>query len=91
MLEGEGRCRWCNKPMQWARTERGKSMPLDPNPSERGNVRVVNGVATVLGGLELHAAQEANEVLRISHFATCQSPFNPSNRRKHARPTSDEG
>jgi hypothetical protein len=78
--------------MKWAVTERGRSIPLDPDPVLDGNIELVNGVAVVLGGLELHQAHATNTVLHKSHFATCASPFNPSNRRKHdARPTSNEG
>jgi hypothetical protein len=30
-------CRRCLKPVQWARTERGKWLPLDPEPDPKGN------------------------------------------------------
>lgn len=76
------RCRYCRQPIKWARTERGKAMPLDPDPTEEGNVELVNGVAVVLGGLDLYAARESNTVLHISHFATCPSPFNPANQKR---------
>lgn len=91
MTYGDGKCKWCGSKMKWARTISGRPIPLDPDPSEHGNVQLVNGIATVLGGLELNAAQESNEVLHISHFATCKSPFNPSNRRQRARSTGNEG
>jgi len=68
--------------MKWARTLSGRPIPLDPDPSEYGNVQLINGYANVLGGIDLEQAKQSNEVLHVSHFATCTSPNNPANRRK---------
>ena len=55
-------CRGCGKPIEWARTERGKAIPLDPLPVERGNIIVSLGVAHVV---------DFPDGNRVSHFATC--------------------
>ncbi len=64
------RCKSCGAPVLWCKvTNSDRRMPVDPEPSSRGNVRVVNGFATVLGALEVHAADA--EPLYLSHFVTC--------------------
>lgn len=65
-------CRSCGAPMRWAVTTAGKRMPLDPQPSDRGNVHVDDdGTATVLGPLEVQAHDGP---LYVPHFATCDDP-----------------
>lgn len=72
-----GRCRSCRAPILWSKTEGGKRMPLDPEPVDGGNVALGvpnrydaegNVIATVLGPLEIEAADEP---LYVTHFATC--------------------
>lgn len=76
-------CRSCEAPVTWAITKNGKSMPLDRDPVEGGNVRLTG--QTVIG----HTGREgpecevigagtftedelaANEPRYVSHFATC--------------------
>jgi hypothetical protein len=55
------RCRSCHKAIVWAKTVTGKSMPLDVEPVEGGNIQLVDGIAHVV------------ELLYLSHFATCSS------------------
>ena len=72
-----GQCRSCRAPVIWARTEAGKRMPLDPEPTADGNVRPDipnrydgegNVLVAVLGPLE----REAHDgPLHVPHFATC--------------------
>jgi len=76
MAFGEAKCRWCGKPMKWADTEKGKKIPLDPDPVDNGNIELVNGIARVVGQSDNPA-----DIRHISHFATCESPFNPANRK----------
>lgn len=77
-------CRSCKAPIRWAKTESGKSMPLDIEPVADGNVVVDDiGVAHVLKD---RAA--INESLLLgpdtlsfkSHFVTCA--FADTHRRK---------
>ena len=73
----------CKAAIIWAVTPRGKSMPVDAEPTEDGNVLLTgNVVATVvdpaappLGGWP--------EPLRTSHFATCVAAADW----RHKRPT----
>ena len=66
-------CRSCNAPVIWAATNGGKTMPVDAEPVDDGNVELRPGrygggaVATVLSGPPLFAPSP----LRKSHFATC--------------------
>jgi hypothetical protein len=79
------RCRSCDAPLRWAKTPKGKRIPLDPDPRPDGNIRLgfVGGeeMALVLSGAELEAAQIAGPVY-VSHFATC--PNASSHRRSAA-------
>lgn len=68
---GGGRCRTCRAPIKWARTTKDKPIPLDPDPTDLGNIELVNGMAFVLTGDELTDARRTNTVLHIAHFATC--------------------
>lgn len=66
--------------MRWAKTNSGKSNPLDVEPSPDGNVAIVTtaGVAAepvefavTLSGAALVEARTLGVDLRTSHFATC--------------------
>lgn len=62
------RCRSCDAPIRWARTEAGKSMPLDPNPVPDGNVVLLDDDRVHV----LHADESADGApTYVSHFATC--------------------
>jgi len=60
------RCRSCREPIVWARTPAGKLMPLDPTPTEQGNVEMVDGLAVVH-----HQPTLTDTNLYMPHFATC--------------------
>lgn len=71
-------CRRCGATITWAVTTGGKRMPLDRDPSKRGNVRIVRLTGTtpvvkVLTRAELDelTATGANTPLYLAHFATC--------------------
>jgi hypothetical protein len=50
----------------------GRKNPLDAEPTEKGNVKILDGdVAEVVTGDELAKMHEEGELLMISHFATC--------------------
>ena len=61
-------CRSCGAAIVWAHTAKGKAMPLDAKPRADGNVVLEDGVATVLGPLELLAAKGPRY---MPHHATC--------------------
>lgn len=64
------RCRSCGAAIEWARTANDRAMPLDAEPNADGNVVIRDGVAHVLGPMEL-LVLGADEVLRMPHHATC--------------------
>ena len=67
MVTQSGFCSTCGARMVWVVTDKGKRMPLDPEPTADGNV-VRTGEQTV----RYLTAGEAWTGLRFtSHFATC--------------------
>lgn len=73
-------CRTCNAQILWAKTERGKTVPLDAIPVAletiepgkradwlRGAFALVGGVAVSALKVDSPGARE----LRVSHFVTC--------------------
>lgn len=68
-------CRSCSAPIRWARTPKGKMIPLDAEPNRDGRIRLghIGGeeVALVLTDPAEIAAAEFEGELYVSHFATC--------------------
>lgn len=73
-------CKSCGRPILWVRLASSrKPFPLDPDPSDRGNVEVRRGrvnpgtlYARVLVAADAMRAQQDGVILYLSHFATCQ-------------------
>lgn len=65
-MSDSGRCRSCAAPIIWARTEKGKAMPLDAEPDQRGNCWFDDGGKMRVGG-----ADRPDRLRYLSHFATC--------------------
>jgi hypothetical protein len=69
-------CRSCGADVLWARTVKGKAMPIDAEPTANGNVQIQNDndglQATVLAGQKLELARLAGAQLHLSHFVTCE-------------------
>jgi hypothetical protein len=68
------KCRSCQARVEWAITEGGKNMPIDPVPDSRGNL--IKTGAVVGGKPEVHTITSRDElkpgtVKFTSHFATC--------------------
>lgn len=66
-----GRCRSCEAPVRWVYTEKGRRMPLDPDPytgPEPTGLFVIRP-----GDIALAVPPDAfpGEPLYRSHFATC--------------------
>ncbi len=67
-------CKACGTEILWVETDARKPMPLNPEPSPAGTIRLWgerSEKATVLAALELSAARNHAEPLFVSHFATC--------------------
>lgn len=60
-------CRSCEAPVIWTVTTTGKKMPIDEQPSPRGNLVYVEGVARASTAED----QRLRRPLYTSHFATC--------------------
>jgi hypothetical protein len=74
-------CRTCKAPIRWALTADGNAIPLDPEPSSRGNLRFrADGEHVVIVPEEARATFVGS--LYLSHFATC--PFADLHRRRRA-------
>lgn len=81
------RCRACRAPILWAETRAGKRMPLDPRPTDQGNILLVDtaldadlydckiGQAVVLSEPAALAERSTRPDVSLytSHFATCPS------------------
>lgn len=68
-------CRSCGEPVFWARTSAGKSMPVDAEPVEGGNLALTTrydaqGTRFVEYVDPAQATLDA-EPRYVSHFATC--------------------
>jgi hypothetical protein len=60
-------CRSCAAPIVWARTNRGKMMPIDPAPRSDGNLVYIGvGVVEVVTGERLPLEERY-----VAHFVTC--------------------
>lgn len=75
MACGVSRCRSCDQEMLWARTTKGKAMPLDPEPVPDGNVQISHDghelTATILAKDRLEAARVAGARLYRPHHISC--------------------
>lgn len=71
-------CQSCARKILWVKTLKGKTMPVDAEPAENGNLDISSGKAVVikpgeyLPGIPLYT----------SHFATC--PHSAQHRSKKA-------
>lgn len=65
-------CRSCGAQIYWAKTEAGKSMPVDAEPVPDGNVILFDRRGSVLA-LVLHRGEvpPPGAKLRQAHFRTC--------------------
>lgn len=65
------RCRSCQAPLLWAQTEKGRRIPLDPDPYAGEDPRGLYVLRA--GGLAVAVTPDAfpGEPLYRSHFSTC--------------------
>ncbi|HKE66002.1 MAG TPA: hypothetical protein VKB59_15305 [Micromonosporaceae bacterium] len=68
-------CRSCGKPVLWVETANGKRMPVDPEPSPRGNLwlsfdpdRAAFTAHTAARG---NGDEPASVARYVAHFVTC--------------------
>lgn len=68
-------CRSCGEPIIWAETEKGKRMPVNPEPADNGNLRLVERDGDVPLAVYDTAKTEAlfgDDRRYLSHFPTCK-------------------
>jgi hypothetical protein len=67
-----GQCRSCRAPVTWAETEAGRRIPVDAEPSQRGNLvlRERTGLPP-LAVVVVGAVADGEGPLHLSHFVTC--------------------
>lgn len=63
-----GACASCGANIRWVKTEYGKAMPIDFDPSPRGNIAIIDGLAVVDGKA---VRLDDKRPRYTSHFATC--------------------
>ena len=59
-------CKSCGRPIFWAKTTKGKPMPIDREPDPAGNLIVMDGTALVVAPLAYPTRLHWRP-----HFATC--------------------
>ena len=64
------KCRSCGAAISWAKTSSGKRIPIDPEPSPKGNL-VLRGDAEKLAIFATAVNADARELRYTSHFANC--------------------
>lgn len=65
-------CKSCGAPILWAKTIKGRLIPLDPDPSPKGNIVIGEaGTALVFNSPAAIAPRLEGEPRYLSHFATC--------------------
>lgn len=65
-------CTSCGAEIRWAKTEKGKWMPIDPLPAENGNIVPIGRGDQVLAHvLSKDENPEEHAHRYTSHYATC--------------------
>lgn len=85
MTDRNAHCSSCGLAITWATTEAGRSMPVDRDASEDGNIifhRTKPGLIRVLTKDQL--LEPADRPRFKSHFATCPTANEHRNRKKKA-------
>lgn len=76
-------CKSCAAPIEWARTQKGHRIPLDPTPSETGNILLQDGIAVVIDAQSREGIDA--RTLRTSHFASCPDADQHRQHRRRGR------
>jgi hypothetical protein len=72
-MKGEGlrTCLDCRQPIIWVQTTRLYMVPIDPEPSDDGNMAITGGDPPTVRYLWNDAHAEEHEWIAISHLDTC--------------------
>lgn len=66
-----GRCRSCGASIRWAFTLADRRIPLDPTPTDAGNLSIVSERASEYGMTPVVGPADPTRDRYTSHFATC--------------------
>jgi hypothetical protein len=69
-----GHCRSCEAPILWAKTVKGKRMPLDPDPVEDGNIWIIRAEPdgpVISVALASEGVPPLVQHRYVAHFVTC--------------------
>ena len=70
--QARDRCKSCRKPIVWAETEKGRRIPLDPDPVSDGNIILQQRGKFKPPLAIVRLSIPTDETNRFkSHFATC--------------------
>lgn len=64
-------CRHCHQQIAWCKTTAGRSMPIDPEPSARGNVFAQYEAGVLVGRVRVGAEPIPPGTPFMPHWATC--------------------
>ncbi len=67
-------CRECGAAMRWVKTAKGKSMPIDDEPSSDGRFVIESGDEDPVKVRFLPEGEEYTGDRFTSHFTTCTNP-----------------
>lgn len=65
-------CRACGELIYWVHTDHGQRMPIDVDPSERGNLLLSAAQWPPRVSVVSAGGRPPGALLYISHFATCR-------------------
>jgi hypothetical protein len=65
-------CKTCGEQIIWCRTETGKRMPLDANPTAEGNLTLNTGELLPTASSVGRTGHKPGQLLYKSHFASCK-------------------
>lgn len=71
MISGPTPCNFCSSQIIWLRTRTGAFMPVDADPTPKGNVLRSGDHAGVLGPNQAAAARQSGAQLHLHHAVTC--------------------
>lgn len=63
-------CTSCGAPIWWARTPKGRRIPIDAESNPKGTIMVIDGVAHVVGSSRTLDPADTGRRW-VTHYATC--------------------
>lgn len=83
-IRGLSTCSACRQPIVWALTMKGKRIPLNPDPNEKGNLALTRTVDGHLVAIFVAPSDFQISPRYTSHFANCPGAHNFRKPRKRS-------